>query len=311
MWVHSPYYNLGSTLNNSQKTGFAIFGLLFGATCWGAIWYPYRLLADAGVSGVASSFYTYGIATLIAASFSFKHWRGLFTQPQSVIWLGITAGITNMSYVLSVIDGEVMRTMLLFYLSPLWTLLLARFWLKETITKAGVISITVSLIGAYIMLAGPFSAVASHVPVPRNLSEWLAVLAGIGFSLSNVITRKASHLSLRAKSFTVWMGVMGSALLVAAFFPSDFPAPQSLGMYSWLIMCGIAILLILATLFVQFGITQLSAIRASVLFLFELIVAAVAAYYLAGEQMQLNEWIGGGLIIIASFIAALNHQDTH
>ena len=303
--------NSQMTMNTSQKTGFAIFGLLFGATCWGAIWYPYRLLADAGVSGVASSFYTYGIASLIAACFSIKHWRGLFAQPQSVIWLGITAGITNMSYVLSVIDGEVMRTMLLFYLSPLWTLLLARFWLKESITKAGVISIVVSLIGAYIMLAGPFSEVVSHVPVPRNTSEWFAVLAGIGFSLSNVITRKASHLSLRAKSFTVWIGVMGSALLVALFVGGDFPAPTMLTTNSWLIMAGIAVLLILSTLFVQFGITQLTAIRASVLFLFELIVAAVAAYYLADEQMQLNEWIGGGLIIIASFIAAMNHQDGH
>jgi len=299
------------TMNTSQKTSFAIFGLLFGATCWGAIWYPYRLLADAGVSGIASSFYTYGIASLIAACFSIKHWRGLFAQPQSVIWLGLTAGVTNMSYVLSVIDGEVMRTMLLFYLSPLWTLLLARFWLKESITKAGVFSIVVSLIGAYIMLAGPFSAVVSHVPLPRNSSEWFAVLAGIGFSLSNVITRKASHLSLRAKSFTVWIGVMGSALLVALFVGESFPTPNVLNTNSWFIMVGIAILLIFSTLFVQFGITQLTAIRASVLFLFELIVAAVAAYYLADEQMQLNEWIGGGLIIIASFIAAMNHQDGH
>jgi len=204
-----------------------------------------------------------------------------------------------------------MRTMLLFYLSPLWTLLLARFWLKESITKAGVFSIVVSLIGAYIMLAGPFSAVVSHVPLPRNSSEWFAVLAGIGFSLSNVITRKASHLSLRAKSFTVWIGVMGSALLVALFVGESFPTPNVLNTNSWFIMVGIAILLIFSTLFVQFGITQLTAIRASVLFLFELIVAAVAAYYLADEQMQLNEWIGGGLIIIASFIAAMNHQDGH
>jgi hypothetical protein len=44
------------TMNTSQKTGFAIFGLLFGATCWGAIWYPYRLLADAGVSGISLDF---------------------------------------------------------------------------------------------------------------------------------------------------------------------------------------------------------------------------------------------------------------
>ena len=64
-----------------------------------------------------------------------------------------------------------------------------------------------------------------------------------------------------------------------------------------------------ATILVQFGVTQLTAIRASVLFLFELVVAAFASYYLAFETMSLNEWIGGSLIIAAALIAAFNHRD--
>ena len=71
----------------------------------------------------------------------------------------------------------------------------------------------------------------------------------------------------------------------------------------------IAILLMAATLFVQYGVTKITASRASVLFLFELVVAAIAAYYLANEAMLLNEWIGGGLIIAAGLLAAFNHQD--
>ena len=165
--------------SNYNKNALAIFGLLFGALVWGIIWYPYRLMAEAGVSGVASSFYTYSIATLLAAIYVVKssliHWRTIFKQPKTVILIGIIAGWTNLSYVLAVIDGEVMRVMLLFYLSPLWTLLLARFWLKEPITNAGFISIVIALAGASIMLAGPFSAVESHLPIPRNLPEWLAL----------------------------------------------------------------------------------------------------------------------------------------
>ncbi len=45
--------------HHDNKNFFAVFGLLFGAFCWGIIWYPYRIMADAGVSGVVSSFYTY------------------------------------------------------------------------------------------------------------------------------------------------------------------------------------------------------------------------------------------------------------
>lgn len=274
-------------------------------------------MADAGASGVASSFYTYGIATLLAglyfAKHLFRHWRQLFKQPQAVVWIGLVAGWTNLSYVLAVIDGEVMRVMLLFYLSPLWTLLLARFWLKEPITRIGFISILIAMVGAYIMLAGPFSEVASRLPLPRNSAEWLALSAGMGFSLTNVITRKSHHLSLLQKSFSVWLGVIVVATIAAPVlvnvYGQSFPSPSFFSANNWLLMTLIALLLLAATMFVQFGVTQLSAIRASVLFLFELVVAAIASYYLAHEAMSLNEWIGGSLIIIAALTSALNHKD--
>ena len=52
--------------NNDNKNFFAVFGLLFGALCWGIVWYPYRIMSDAGMSGIVSSFYTYSIAVVLA-----------------------------------------------------------------------------------------------------------------------------------------------------------------------------------------------------------------------------------------------------
>ena len=77
----------------------------------------------------------------------------------------------------------------------------------------------------------------------------------------------------------------------------------------WLVMSLIAVLLVAVTLAVQYSVTQMSATRASVIFLFELVVAAVASYYLAHEVMTWNEWLGGGLIIAAALIASFNHTD--
>ncbi len=293
---------------SSNQQYLAIFGLLFGALCWGIIWYPYRILSDAGVSGIVSSLYTYCIAIILGSALFAKHWRGIFKLPKSAIWLSIIAGWTNLSYVLAIIDGEVMRVMLLFYLSPLWTLLLARFWLKESITKSGLLSIFIAMIGAYIMLANPFSG-ANQLPIPQNNAEWLALSAGIGFSFTNVISRKSTHLSLAAKSMLIWVGVAGMSILLIPFLKDALPSPQSFTLNNWLIMALIAILIMAATLFVQYGVTKMTALRASVLFLFELVVAAIAAYYLANEAMLLNEWIGGAFIIAAGLLAALNHAD--
>ncbi|MDO9151183.1 MAG: DMT family transporter [Methylotenera sp.] len=292
--------------NSNNKNFFAVFGLLFGAFCWGIIWYPYRLMADAGVSGVASSFYTYAITIAITTIFLGKHWRGAAKLPASIIWLGLVAGWTNLSYVLAIIDGEVMRVMLLFYLSPFWTLILAHFWLKEKTQLTGYIAIAASLLGAFIMLHDPKFG---YLPLPRNAAEWLAVSAGIGFALTNVIARKSSHLSLTAKSYAIWIGVIVVALLFVPVAQSSIPSPTVFTLIDWSVMILIAILLIAATFFVQYGVARVEATRASVLFLFELVVAAIASYYLAHETMDLNEWIGGSLIVVAAIFAGIHHQD--
>lgn len=292
------------TIVTSQA--IAVFGLLFGALCWGIIWFPYRMMAQAGISGVASSFYTYAIATLMAAIYCAKHWRGVFALPLNIVILSIVAGWTNLSYVLAVIDGEVMRVMLLFYLSPLWTLILAHFWLKEKTNAKGYIAIAISLLGAFIMLYDPQ---VSALPLPKNTAEWLALSSGIGFSLTNVITRQSTHLTILAKSFAVWLGVFGMSLLFISLSKGTLPRPDDLMATHWLVMICIAMLLMAATLLVQYGVTQIPATRASVIFLFELVVAAVASYYLAHETMAINEWIGGSLIVLAAIFAASNQPD--
>ena len=258
------------------------------------------------MSGVASSFYTYALAIIFASVLLGKHWRGAAKLPLSIVWLGLVAGWTNLSYVLAIIDGEVMRVMLLFYLSPIWTLILAHFWLKEKTRLTGYIAIVASLVGAFIML---YDAKFAGFPMPRNMPEWLALSSGIGFSLTNVITRKSSHLTLLAKSYAIWIGVMIVALLFVPVMQSTIPSPALFSVTDWAVMSLIALLLIAATFFVQYGVARIEATRASVLFLFELVVAAVAAYYLANETMELNEWLGGGLIVIAAIFAAIQDPD--
>lgn len=293
--------------NNNKQNLFAVFGLLFGAVCWGIIWYPYRIMSDAGVSGVASSFYTYSIALLIGCVLFGKHWRSILLLPKRAYWLCLIAGWTNLSYVLAVIDGEVMRVMLLFYLSPFWTLILARFWLKERIHTQGLIAIILSIVGAMIML-NDFEHFS--FPLPRNTSEWLAFSSGIGFSISNVFTRHATYLSLAAKSMLIWLGVIFVSLVMKVALGEHFPSVEYFSTYDWGVMGIIALLVVLATLVVQYGVTQITAIRASVLFLFELIVAAIASYYLANEVMTWNEWLGGVFIVAAGLISAMQNQTT-
>ncbi len=300
--------NTNQTKTKIATSVSAVSSLLFGAACWGIIWFPYRILAEAGFSAIVSSFYTYSLVVILAGIYFAKHWHGLFTKPFSIFWLALVAGWTNLAYVLAVIDGEVMRVMLLFYLSPLWTLILAHFWLKERTNFRGIMIISLSLLGAFIMLYD-FSDGAASLPLPRNTAEWIALSSGMGFSLTNVITRKSKHLTVRAKSFAVWLGVLVMAALFMPFIKQAIPLPNTLSINNWLLMLLIAVLVIAATLLVQYGVTLMTATRASVLFLFELVVAAVASYYLAHEMMAWNEWLGGALIVVAAIFSATNKDE--
>ena len=278
-----------------------MFSLLFGALVWGTIWYPYRLMAHAGVSGIYSSLYVFLLTLAIALPYFF------ITKKQISIWtkdfwfLASIAGYTNISYVLAVIDGEVVRVMLLFYLSPIWTIFLAHFILNEDTKKPHYIAALISLIGAFIMLWQP-----GYIVHLESKSDWLALTSGLGFAITNVMTRKHQYMTINQKALAIWLGVVVVAILCITFDRNTMPSLNFFTPIDALIMMFIALCLFFSTLLVQFGVTQIKAVEASSFFLFEIVVAAISAYLLVGESVSLREWVGGLMIIIGVVLAAQN-----
>lgn len=290
-----------------QQKYFALAALIYGAISWGLIWYPYRLLNDSGIAGVQSSILSYWLALLIGGLLFWRRYKDVSKVPASAYWLSLVAGWTNLAYVLAIIDGEVMRVMLLFYLSPLWTLLLAKIWLHERWHRPQLLAIGLSLLGADLMLTdGQLS-----LPWPQSTSDWLALSAGIGFSITNVITRFSTHLTIATKSMLVWLGVFSLSLIVLLWQDglTGFTMISAVTIPAMGLLLMIALMLTSATLLVQYGVTKIPAIQASVLFMFELIVAAVAAYFLANETMSVIEMIGGLCIVAAGLLSVWSGQE--
>ena len=274
---------------------FPTLGLLSGAVVWGLIWYPYRLLEQAGVSGIQSSLLTYGMALILGAVVFARHWRDLARVPKEAIWIGLAAGWTNLGYVLAVLQGEVMRVLLLFYLAPLWTLLLARLLLHEKVGPQGLAIMALSLTGMFTMLWQ-----GNGWPLPQNVAEWIALSAGLGFAVTNVLTRWAGHLTLKAKSLSVWAGVCAIALVFVMCEQHPLLAVSAFSPANWVWMAAMGVALAVTTWMVQFGLTHTPANKAAVIFMFELVVAAISSYLLAGEMMTAREWAGGVMIILAA-----------
>jgi len=135
----------------------------------------------------------------------------------------------------------------------------------------------------------------------NELREWL-----IWADLAAVLIRRARHYGIELKSLAVFAGVVVVGLAYVLLVES--PAPPSIAPAGWLLVAVVGVVLLAINLVVQHGLTQVLASRAVVIFLFELVVAALASWWLAGEAMGPREWLGGALIVAASVLAARLEQ---
>ncbi len=282
--------------------------LLIGAVIWGLLWYPYRLLEQAGISGPVATAITYVMALLLGLVVFRKHLRKT-QMPGSggshlLFGIALFAGWTNLAYVLGVIHGEIMRVLLLFYLAPLWTIVFARFLLNEVLSLHGYLVIAFSLAGAIIMLWQPDNGVSLH----SSYGDWMGLSAGFTFALSNVLSRKDQYHSVQLKSVAVWIGV---ALIAFGYslFLADLPVLSDISTKTYLLLLGVGLVVFALSVIVQYGLTHTPANRAIVIMLVELVAAAVAAYFLTDEVMALREWLGGAMIVSASLLSARMNRE--
>ena len=279
----------------------APLALVVAATTWGLVWYPYRLLERAGLSGSLASLFTYLAGLLVLLLLVALNRPALRPQRGErglLLALAGAAGWTNFAYVLAVIQGEVVRVMLLFYLAPLWTVPFAHWLLGERADRAAWLVIVLSLAGAWVMLARQ-----GALPLPGSSAEWLGLSAGIGFALSNVLTRKLGETPILLRSLWVFAGVVTVSLIYAGLEGARPPVALPPGGSLWWMLPGIAAALLLATFTVQYGLAHTPANQAIVILLSELVVAAISSRWLAGEAMNLREWIGGSMIVAATLLS--------
>ncbi|MRR49390.1 MAG: DMT family transporter [Rhodocyclaceae bacterium] len=275
--------------------------MLVGATVWGLIWYPYRVMEQSGLGGLHAAILTYAVA--FGASLLFLGTRLRGQWPQACSWwllaVAISAGGCNLGYVLATLHGQVMRVLLLFYLSPLWTVLLSRVLLGERLNGAGMAVIGLSFAGAMVMLWHP----ELGMPWPGGGAEWLGLAAGFLFALSNVLIRKTSELSIELKSTAVCLGVVMLGVVALPFTSGGVAEVGDVGGLAWGLVVAVGVVLLVINLVVQYGLTHVAANQAIVIFLFELVVAAISSWLLAGESMGGKEWLGGAMIVGASLFS--------
>lgn len=278
-----------------------ILSLLFTATLWGISWYPLRLLEEQGLAGLWSALISYAAVLCVFLRVPLRERDALTRNLLPYVLMGLSAGWCNVAFIMAVLDGNVVRVLLLFYLSPFWAVCLGWLVLGERLDLRSLLVFVVAVVGAIIMLWDE----SLGLPWPRDSADWLAVSSGFAFALSNVFVRGLQNVSVLLKASGSWVGVVVVAGVWIVFSQAAFPAVGAGVLFAAVALglCGFLVM----TLAVLYGVTNMPLHRSAVILLFELVVGAVSALLLTDEVVLPKEWLGGAMIVAAAALAAHLH----
>jgi len=285
---------------------WGVLALVFNAFAFGVSWWPFRQLAALGLHPLWLTALSYAAAVVLLLVLRPAALGELLRTP--ALWsLMLAAGVTNACFNWAVSLGDVVRVILLFYLMPLWTVLLARWLLGERISARGGLRVALALAGALVVL-WPVSG--SAWPLITSLSDALGLLGGVGFALNNVLLRRQSGCSSGACALAMFAGGSAVSLALAATLSQSgqvTPLPAA----SWVLALGalaLALWFLAANLALQHGAAQLPANTGSVIMITEVFFASASSLILGAANPGLREALGALMILGAALLAAVQRD---
>ncbi len=286
--------------------------LVVNAFVWGCSWWPFRQLEMRGLHPLWATVLIYAVAVLAILALRPRAFGQLLRAP--VLWILVLAsGTTNAAFNWAVTIGDVVRVVLLFYLMPLWAVLLARLLLNEPLTRHAAARVLLALAGAAIVLWPAGRSGWEALPLPRTLPDWLGVLGGFSFALNNVMLRREARRPEEARALAMFTGgtLVAGALALSlggSGLVPPLPAPEP----GWIAgVAALALLFLAGNLALQYGAARLPANVTSVVMLTEILFASVSALALGAGRLDAQLLAGGALILAAALLSTLWGADAH
>lgn len=278
-----------------------VAALAFNALVWGLSWWPLRTLHAAGLHPLWTTACVFTTAWLGITLWQPQAWKGLKQHPE-LWWLLVASGLTNVGFNWAVTTGDVVRVVLLFYLMPTWSLLLAWWLLVERPTPAALARMGLALAGVALVLKTP----EVDWPVPQTLPDVLALLAGVCFALTNVLLLRLQHTPEASRM----VAMFGGGALMAVLCAVAAQASGIVGEWVWNIGAWwpwallLTVSFLLGNLALQYGAARLNAHTTAMVMLSEVVFATASSVSLGASTLTWRIALGGGLIVLATLLAS-------
>ena len=285
-------------------SAWAVAALTFNAFVWGVSWWPFKQLEAHGLHPLWATAIVYGLSFLgiglwcAARDRSAAKWR----QHPGLWLLMIASGLTNVGFNWAVTVGDVVRVVLLFYLMPAWSVLVAWALLGERPTLGALLRLALALAGLAVVLHRP----GSPWPVPESLADVLALLGGLTFALTNALLLKLRETPEAARMLAMFGGGTVMAVLTA-MAGSGMALVTHPGAWNpaWLWPVLLLSLAFLGgNIALQYGAARLPAHTTALVMLSEVVFASLSSVMLGASVWDTRTLLGGSLILLAALLAA-------
>lgn len=282
-----------------------VLALVFNAFVWGVSWWPFRQLHGAGVHPLWATalVFTLAVVGLLLAR------PGVFTRTRAypALWLlAVSSGLTNVAFNWAVTVGDVVRVVLLFYLMPAWSVLLAWRVLGERPTRLAVLRLVMAFAGVVLVMV-PADTSLQRLVGHLSGADLLALAGGFCFALTSVTLRRLHRVPSESRMLAMFGGgaLMATASACAGLL-AGFVTPVPALAMGWVVVA-----LLLATAFLlsnyalQYGATRLAAGTTALIMLSEVVFASVSSVLLTDTALDARTVLGGSLIVSAALLATL------
>ena len=277
--------------------------LALSAGAWGIYWLPQRILEEGGLTGGWGTIAQMIIGVLVLLPICL--WRIIKgkTSGLELPLTGFLVGGGFICYALSFLLTDIVRALILFYMTPIWTTIFEILFLKRKPGWQRAATLILALSGLWIVFSKD-----TIIPLPQNIGDWIALTGGAIFAAGMIRLEivKTDGVFPIIFSFFFYGALFN---IVAGFFLVDhlgeIPTIEAfISMSTFLIILSV-FYFIPTGIVIMWAPSQLGAGLCSILFLSEIIVGVISSSILTNEPFGWREILGSSLIVIGGILAVI------
>ena len=286
----------GSTARAEMLPSLAI---VFGGALWGLFWLPVRAIGEMGLAGAWPGAVIYAGCMAVLLPVLVVRWRSFVRYWRPLAMCGLFTGTAFACYSTSLLLTEVVRTILLFYLTPIWSTLFGLLLLGERLTASRAVALALGMAGLLVVLG-----IGDQFPWPRNLGDWLALASGMAWAYGSLRLYRMGAVAVTEQILTFVAGSLVVTFAGIALGGAAFGGLPPAAMLSEALPFGLlSALYVMPMLFLTiWPATLLSPGRVGILLMSEVVVGVTSAAAFAGEPFGAREVLGTVLIVAAGAV---------